>query len=155
MAKFSDVAPAPKPREWLGKYLTSEEKAAAVGSVFQIPFVEYRPNGYNGKAEWDVGVVDARTGTEWTITLTDNPTRHAMFEAVAKALASGETIDPVVFGIVGTNKRGNPPYGFRDATPDEIAAAAAARREWDARERLDEAESILPVPAGVDAALPF
>lgn len=150
MAKFSDIAPAPPAREWMGKYLNADEKRAAVGEVFRLVYIEFRPTGYQGKPEWDCGIVDAGTGHEWTVTLTDNPRRHAMFEAVAKAIAAGETVDPVVFDIVGTNKRGNPPYGFRDATAEEIAGAVERRRAWNAAhpdgDPVDEDGTPLPIP---------
>ncbi len=147
MARFSDIAPAPIPRQWDGDYLSGQEKQAAVGAVFTIARVDYKPTGYQGKPEWDVAVVDMAKGGRWTITLGGNPTRDAMFGAIAKAIAAGESIDPVVFDIVGTNRRGNPPYGFRDATPDELAQAQVDRIEWDAK-RLDEAEPVQPVASG-------
>ncbi len=128
MAKFSAIAPAPAPRTWTGKYLSGDEKAAALGTVFAIPYVEYKPNGYMGKAEWDIGVVDVATDSEWTLTFTDNPVRHGMFTAVSKALAEGETIDPVVFCEVGKARAGgSAPLGFRDATPEEVAEATTER----------------------------
>lgn len=139
MGKFSDIAPAPAPRTWTGEYLSGQEKQAALGSVMSIRHAEYKPNGYMGKAEWDIGVIalghqaiDAETGevrdAEYTITFTDNPVRGAMFTAVTKALAEGETIDPVVFCEVGKARAGgNAPLGFRDATPEEVAAATTAR----------------------------
>ena len=141
MSKFSAIAPAPAPREWTGQYLKHDEKMAALGVVFTIPFIEYKPNGYMGKAEWDVGVVDVASGHEWTITLTDNPTRHGMFEAVSKALAEGQTIDPVVFCEVGKARAGgSAPLGFRDATADEIAQAMTDKLALQARAEAEPAD---------------
>ena len=139
MGKFSQIAPAPAPREWTGAYLSGAEKQAALGSLFSIRAVYYKANGYMGKAEWDIGVVsldhqgiDPETGevgeAQYTITLSDNPVRHDMFTAVSTALAEGQTIDPVVFCEVGKARPGgNAPLGFRDATPEEVAAATATR----------------------------
>lgn len=120
--KFSEVAPAPAPREWQGKYLDGDDKLAAIGTVFDIRHVSKNPVARFGP-RWEVGVIDLRSQSEWTITLTCNPGRDAMMAAVAQALSEGEMIDPVVFEIVGENKKGNPPFGFRDATADEIAVA--------------------------------
>lgn len=139
MGKFSDIAPAPAAREWPGPYLSSAEKAAALGSVFSIRHAQYKPNGYMGKAEWDIGVValghqgiDPETGevgeAPYTLTFTDNPVRHGMFTAITKALAEGETIDPVVFCEVGKARAGgSAPLGFRDATPEEVTQATTDR----------------------------
>ena len=152
MAKFSDVAPAPAPREWQGTYLRKDEKRAALGEVFTITYLEFRPNGYMGKAEWDVGVVHVASEDEWTITLTDNPVRHAMFTALAKALAEGTPIDPVVFCEVGKARAGgSAPLGFRDATADEIGTAMTDRLDI-ARRRLAAAEAGLPPAAQPEPA---
>jgi hypothetical protein len=126
MAKFSDIAPAPAPREWTGQYLDGQEKVAALGTVFVIKHLDKNMTATFGP-RWEVGVVDMAGGSEWTITLACNPGRDVQFTALKKALDEGETIDPVVFAIVGDNKKGNPPYGFRDATADEIALAMTDR----------------------------
>jgi len=126
VAKFSDVAPTPLPREWTGKYLDGQEKVAALGTVFVIKHVEKNMTATFGP-RWEIGVVDMPSGNEWTITLATNPGRDGQMTALAAALASGETVDPVVFAVVGDNKKGNPPYGFRDATADEIAVAMTDR----------------------------
>ena len=122
MAKFSDVAPAPAPREWTGLYLDGKDKAHAVGEVFTIVNLMHNPAATFGP-RWEVGVLWHVDGREYTITLATNPGRDAQFRALAAALAEGQSIDPVVFAVVGENKKGNPPYGFVDATAEQIATA--------------------------------
>jgi hypothetical protein len=119
MPRFEDIAPGGG-----GRFVDAADKEAMEGCALVISAVRFDARAKFGPRYLVTVAVEA-DGELVDVDFAQNPARDAMFDRLEKALAAGETFDPVFLTKFHPEDEGTPYWTFETAPEGYVAVSVA------------------------------